>query len=274
VFDRLFMGAGAAPSDPAMEDEGAKLARVRKSVLDAVRQDGMALQRRVGSADQQRIEQHLDAIRAIELRLDGMPAGDSQPAACGSATAPTVGPDTRNEAPPDVNTAMVELSTLALACEKTRVLSFMFSLPAAHVYYRHLASDMNDDFHDTICHTDEGDESNQPRVDTGVLYAMRCLNEFLTSFQNTPHGSGTLLDASLVFVTSDTAWGKIHTSTEWPVLLAGKAGGRLRGDEHHNFQSESLSRALLTAAQVVDPGIEQFGLDDGLASSVLPGIIV
>ena len=72
---------------------------------------------------------------------------------------------------------MVELSALALACEKTRVLSFMFSLPAAHVYYRHLAPDMNDDFHDTICHGDAGDQSNQPRVDAGVQYTMRCLNE-------------------------------------------------------------------------------------------------
>ncbi len=128
---------------------------------------------------------------------------------------------------------LLELTTLALTCERTRVVSFMFSLPAAHVYYRHLTG-MNDDFHDTICHTDAGDKSNQPRVDTGVQYTMRCLAEFLTKLKNTAHGASTLLDATLVYVTSDTAWGKVHDRTEWPVLLAGKAGGRLRGDEQHN----------------------------------------
>jgi hypothetical protein len=150
----------------------------------------------------------------------------------------------------------------------------MFSLPAAHVYYRHLAADMNDDFHDTICHGDAGDQSNQPRVDTGVLYSMRCLNEFLTKLQDTPHGSSNLLDASLVYVTSDTAWGKTHTAAEWPVLFAGKAGERLRGDEHHNFPGENLSMALLTVAQIMGSTVTEIGLDAGRVTSPLAGIQV
>ena len=185
--------------------------------------------------------------------------------------APTVGKDTRSEAPPAVNTAMVELSALALACEKTRVLSFMFSLPAAHVYYRHLATNMNDDFHDTICHGDAGDQSNQPRVDTGVLYAMSCLNEFLTKLKNTPHGAANLLDSTLVYVTSDTAWGKTHTKAEWPVLFAGKAGGELRGDEHLNFPSDNLSKALLTVAQLMGSTKTEIGLDAGRVTAPLAG---
>jgi hypothetical protein len=242
------------------------------SVLDSVLEDGVALQQRLGAADQQRVEQHLEAIRAMERRLDTT-GTDPTLAECNSPTAPTVGPDRASEAPPEVNSAMVDLTALALACEKTRVVSFMFSLPAAHVYYRHLAADMNDDFHDTICHGDGVDQSTQPRVDTGVKYAMRCLNEFLVKLRDTPHGATNLLDASLVYVTSDTAWGKIHTAEEWPVLFAGKAGGRLRGDEHHNFPSDNLSKALLTVAQVMGSAVTEIGLDQGRASEVLPGIM-
>jgi hypothetical protein len=194
-------------------------------------------------------------------------------AMCGTATAPTVGQDTKSEAPPAVNTAMTELTALALACEKTRVVSYMFSLPAAHVYYRHLTN-MNDDFHDTICHNDAGDKSTQTRVDTGVQYTMRCLNEFLTKLMNTPHGAGNLLDSTLVYVTSDTAWGKVHDKTEWPVLMAGKAGGRLRGDLHANFQGEHLSRALLTAAQIMGYKKADLGLDAGKVNAALSGIAV
>ncbi|AUX45163.1 hypothetical protein SOCE26_066440 [Sorangium cellulosum] len=273
VFNRLFMG-GAQP-DPGDDgaDQAEKLAKVRRSVLDSILQDGASLKQRLGTADRQRVEQHLESIRAIERRLEATPSGGS-PAACSSPAAPSAGKDVQSEAPPAVNTAMVELSALALACERTRVLSFMFSLPAAHVYYRHLASDMNDDFHDTICHGDPGDQSGQPRVDKGVIYTMRCLNEFLTKLKSTPHGSSNLLDHALVFVTSDTAWGKVHTKAEWPVLFAGKAGGRLRGDEHHNFPGENLSKALLTVAQIMGSTAREIGVDAGRVTSPLAGIQV
>lgn len=280
VFTRVFGGATQPPPTTMTpeDDPAVKLARVQTSVLDAVIADGQALQLHLGSTDKQRVEQHLEAIRAIEKRLDTMPTtggdGGTLPAECGSVATPTVGKDTKSEAPPEVNTVMAELTALALACERTRVATLMFSLPAAHVYYRHLAANMNDDFHDTICHGDAGDQSNQPRVDTGVQYAMRCLNEFLTNLKNTAHGAGSLLDSTLVYVTSDTAWGKVHTKEEWPVLLAGKAAGRLRGDEHHNFQSENLSRALLTVAQIMGSTQTELGIDGGHVTASLPGIMV
>ncbi|WP_437322639.1 DUF1552 domain-containing protein [Sorangium sp. So ce381] len=273
VFNRLFMSGLPEPSDDGAA-QATKIANVRKSVLDSILQDGASLKQRLGAADRRRIEEHLESIRAIEQRLETMPSGGDPTAACKSPTAPTVGKDSQSEAPPAVNAAMVELSALALACERTRVLSFMFSLPAAHVYYRHLAQDMNDDFHDTICHGDAGDQSSQPRVDKGVIYTMRCLNEFLTKLKNTPHGSSNLLDSSLVYVTSDTAWGKVHTRTEWPVLFAGKAGGRLRGDEHRNFPGDNLSKALLTVAQVMGVNVTEIGIDAGRVTSPLAGIQV
>ena len=270
VFTRLFMGGSTTTPPPP--DQATKLANCRKSVLDAVLLDGASLQAKLGSADKARVEQHLEAIRSIEKRLPtATTVPPMQPAMCTSPTAPTVGRDGKSEAPPPVNTAMVDLSALALACEKTRVLSFMFSLPAAHVYYRHLAPNMDDDFHDIICHGDAGDQSNQPRVDTGVLYAMRCLNELLTKLKNTPRGAGSLLDSTLVFVTSDTAWGKTHTKTEWPVLFVGKANGKLAGDQHLNFPGDNLSKALLTAARLMGSTKTDIGLDAGRVTATLSG---
>ena len=270
VFNRLFMGGGTTPAEP---DQAAKLAKVRRSVLDAVLADGARLQKRLGAADKGRIEAHLAAIRDIEARLDGTPSAGA-PAACSNKTAPTAAKDAKSEAPPAVNTVMSELATLALACDRTRVVNYMFSLPAAHVYYRHLDTDMNADFHDTICHTDAGDKASQPRVDKGVQYAMRCLAELLTKMKATAHGDGNLLDSSLIYVTSDTAWGKVHDRTEWPVLFLGKAGGRVAGDTHLNFPSEHLSRALLTVAQIMGSTATSYGLDSGKVTAALPGIQV
>ncbi len=272
AFSRL-LGGFEVPADDGDATKAAALARVKKSVLDSVLKDGARLQQTLGSSDRQRVEQHLEAIRAVERRLEGMGA-PSASAACADLSTPTSGRDMNNEAPPEINTAMSEIMALALACERTRVASLMFTLPAAHVYYRHLGGNMNADFHDTICHTDAGDPSNQPRVDTGVQYTMRCLAEFLGLLAATPHGASTLLDETLVYVTSDTAWGKVHDRKEWPVLLAGKAGGRLRGDEHHNFQGEDLSRVLLTVAQGMEAPVTEFGVGAGRTSSALPGIFV
>lgn len=269
VFNRLF----TATTPTTTTDQATKLASVRKSVLDSVLADGAALEKRLGAADKQRVDQHLTSIRGIEQRLmTSTPTGGMPPAMCSNATAPTTGKDTNSEAPPAVNSAMADLSMLALACDRTRVLSLMFSLPAAHVYYRHLGTNMDADFHDTICHGDPGDQSNQPRVDTGVHYEMTCLNEFLTKMQATPHGATNLLDQSLVFVTSDTAWGKIHTNTEWPVLLAGKAGGKLQGDGHYNFPGDNLSKALLTVAQIMGSTATTFGGGAGAVTAPLAGI--
>jgi hypothetical protein len=270
VFTRLFMGF--TPTMPAT-DQVTRLANVKRSVLDCVVKDGMSLQQRLGAADKARVEQHLEAVRAIEKRLPTM-STTMTPVMCTVPPAPTLGADTRSEAPRAVNVAMADLAALALACERTRVLSFMFSLPAAHVYYRHLASDMDDDFHDIICHGDAGDQANQPRVDKGVIYAMTCLGDFLTKLKNTPRGTGNLLDSTLIYVTSDTAWGKIHTKAEWPVLFVGKAGGKLAGDQHVNFPNENLSKALLTAARLVGSTKTDFGLDAGRVTAPLTGFQV
>ena len=68
-----------------------------------------------------------------------------------------------------------------------------------------------------------------------------------------------MLDTALVLVTSDAAWGKTHTKAEWPVLLAGKAGGKLRGDEHHNYPSDNLSKVLFTVAKRWAPPSRSLG---------------
>jgi hypothetical protein len=75
-----------------------------------------------------------------------------------------------------------------------------------------------------------------------------------------------------VFVTSDTAWGKIHTNTEWPVLFAGKAGGKLQGDGHYNVPGDNLSKALLTVAQIMGSTATSFGGGAGAVTAPLTGV--
>jgi len=157
VFARLFTGSTA----PAAGATGAdKVPDIKRSVCDAILADGKDLTAQLGAQDRMRLEAHLDGIRSIEARLVA-PANT-----CARPIAPTRGSDAKSEAPPDVNTIMADLTVLALACGLTNVATFTFSLPAAHVYFRHLGANMNDDFHNNICHTEAGDAKGQPRVHT------------------------------------------------------------------------------------------------------------
>jgi hypothetical protein len=262
VFARLFAQAGATADDIAKQNQA------QKSVLDAVLADGAALKGSLGASDQTRLEQHLDGIRQLEMRLASM----------GTCTAPVdpktqgVGKDTKSEAPKNVNDVMAELLALAFACDLTRSASMVFTLPAAHAYFRHLGADMNDDFHDTICHTDAGDNTSQTRVNRGVIYTMQCLATLLEKLQALPEGAGTLLDGSLVYVTSCTSWGKIHSVDEWPVVLAGKAGGALPGNLHVRAPGQNLSQILFSIAELFGTGATQLGAAEGLVTSGVSGL--
>jgi hypothetical protein len=283
VFTRIFSMSSVGTTTPAAGAGSAaatanaaalqKLLAVKRSVCDTVLADAKDLEATLGAQDKIRLEAHLDGIRSLEARL--VPASTtatSSTTTCTKPATPTLGPDANSEAPPAVNTLMADLTTMALACGLTNVATFTFSLPAAHVYYRHLGSNMNDDFHNNICHADAGDATGQPRVHTGVLYAMRCLAEFLEKMKALTEGADNLLSNALVYVTSCTAWGKVHGTDDWPVLMVGKASGRLKGNQHFRYPGENLSRALLTAANIVGSPLTEIGKSDGLTSSPLPGI--
>ena len=96
---------GKKPTTPAPDTAG--LTTVRKSVLDAITQDARDLSVRLGSEDRQRLEKHLEGIRSLEKRL--APGQGVVSAGCQPAADPGVPPDTKAEAPPELNKAMADL---------------------------------------------------------------------------------------------------------------------------------------------------------------------
>jgi hypothetical protein len=176
-----------------------------------------------------------------------------------------------------VNDVMAQMLAVALASGITKNATFMFTLPAAHAYYRSVGTDMNADFHDVIAHTDAGNNATtgyQTRYHKGVIYAMQGLNTFASQLSKMTEGAGTVLDNLLIYVTSCTGWGKVHDTAEWPVLLLGKAGGTLRGDQHFRAANGNLSSALLTIANIFGAGLKTIGKGNGQTSAELSGLRV
>jgi hypothetical protein len=267
-FTRVFSGASTNNNAAQLM----KLNQEKKSILDCVLADGAEINAQLGAADKARLASHLDAIRQIETQLAAMPTMSPTITIPDDPQKAGVTMDTKSEAPQTVNKVMAQMLAVALASDITRNATFMFTLPAAHVFYRSIGTDMNDDFHNTICHTDPGDNAHQTRVDKGVIYAMQGLATFLGYLSSMTEGSGTVLDNTLIYVTSCTSWGKVHDTSEWPCLMIGKAGGALKGNQHLRYPGGNLSSALLSIANLFGANKTSLGMGAGQTSQELSGL--
>jgi hypothetical protein len=253
VFERLF---GAGPTTP-------QLSAARKSVLDAVMEDAKALQLKVSTVDKTRIEQHLESIRTIEARLA------TTPALCTTPGKPGDYPDSGKEPIAEVNKAQSELMAMALACDLTRVFSVLFSTCGAGTVFWQAGA--TNSMHQT-CH----DEPNpQPTVHRATVFTMQQLGVFLETLKNTKEGTGNLLDSCAILCTTELSEGNVHSNDEYPILLVGKAGGKLRAGHHYRSTSkENASKALLTALRAVDLPLASYGDGGGLTSEHIPALLV
>jgi len=255
LFARLFGLSTAAP----------EVREAKRSVLDAVLQDLKALSTSVGADDRRRLEAHTEGVRALERRLA------SAPSSCGliEAPGPEVQEDRREEAPWILNDAMSQMIAMAMACDLTNVFSYVFTLPAGHVYYRHLGEEFNRSFHEDIVHLVDALPNGYGMVRDGVTYTLECLAKTLEHFQNTPvAGGGTLLDEICMLSTSEVSYGWTHEMNDLPVLVFGKGGGKLAGDLHHVAPDQrTFSEVLLTMAQLMGVQMDALGLDGARAET-------
>ena len=122
LYQRLF-GAGFKDPNSAGFTPDPKV-MARRSVLSAVTDQRKALDARVGAADKQKLEAHLEAIRDIERRLGqgGTIGGACQQPVLG---APIDHLDVANF--PEIARLQIDLLAMALACDLTRVGSIMFA---------------------------------------------------------------------------------------------------------------------------------------------------
>ena len=136
IFNRLFAkGVGASTPAPA----GAPVDHVsnaEKSVLDAVLADADKLQKRLGSADRDRLNQHLESIRALERRI--MPIGGGGPGGecggrdplCAVPKNHADGNDKDDGLDGTLAATMSDLLVMAMACDMTRVFTYQLTKPA------------------------------------------------------------------------------------------------------------------------------------------------
>lgn len=208
AFTRLF---GAVAGGP---DGLAKLKRRRQSILDAVRGDLGSMKSRLGTSQATKLDEHLTALRAMERSLDA-----PQPTGIGCSV-PVLQMDAQDESNfPAVARAQLELMVGSLACDMTRVATIQCAHTVSPLVTTWLGS--TESQHE-LSHRGDDEFVRAERYFSGLF------GELLTMLagREDPSGGGTLLDTSAVVWVKELGDGGLHTCTDVPMVLAGKAGGR------------------------------------------------
>ena len=97
----------------------------------------------------------------------------------------------------------------------------------------------------------------------------------LETLRAIPEGDATLLDNSGILITTDVSYGRTHSLDEFPILLAGSAGGKLRKGLHYRSRNkENASKVHVTLMRALGINTPGFGVDEGFASDSISALEV
>ncbi len=263
-FNRIFGPGYVMPGSMAKPDPKLGL---RTAVLDAVKADAQRLEKHLGAADKARLEQHLDGVATLEKQIQKLQQNPPSLAACGTPVSPMDSyPDIDGRpALSDISRAMVDIIVMALACDQTRVFSDWFSSPVDNLLYPKVTAGHHQLTHD--------EPAPQPQVASIVTYIMNEFAYLVSALGNLKEGDGSLLDHTVVLATSDVSYGKSHSVEDYPILLAGSAGGALKpGLHYHSPSSENTSKVLLTLVRAMGLTMEAFGGGPGQVTTSLSAL--
>jgi len=240
VFDKLFANVtdGTSKPDPAAERARA----LKKSILDGVGEGLTGFENRVSTADKQSIEAHLEHIRSLEKQV----AGGMVSATCTKPTLTGLDPkadqysiDIEKSGP-----AMVDILIAAFRCGLTNVgtvnIGGLYALflnptfPAAYNIGHSLDHSSRD-----VGKTGPDGAKWQDWYDTQLKnrqWRLSLVTRFLAGLAATPEGNGTtMLDNTLLMSTTEFSCGAVHSVADMPILLAGKAGGKIKTGRQINY---------------------------------------
>ncbi|HET9931804.1 MAG TPA: DUF1552 domain-containing protein [Polyangiaceae bacterium] len=284
VFDRL---VADSPTGGGMDDAVAARRRaLKQSALDYVKDSASDLQKKLSKSDRDRLEQFLTATRSLEKRVaDFAPAPVAN--ACAMRSRPTevyaVG-NTGDGYNRGVHSKlMIDLVTMAIRCDMTRVVSFMLDDARSDFVY---------DFLKERKFTDTGSTEGTGTVGGyhGLQHAGDRNNGFATigywnaqqaaelaaALMAIDDGNGSnALDNTVIAFASGMKGGN-HDAGELPIALIGgggktTSGTLLKTNQHVVFPNETrLADVHLTILQRV------FGCPEpsfGASSGVLPALL-
>lgn len=232
--------------------EMARLRQRRVSVLDAVHEQFAALETKAGSEDRIRLEQHAALVSELQTRIDSVPV-------LGESCEPPLGPDSMDPNSEDtmqqVSELQIDMLTMALACDLTRVATLQFSNSRNHVRFPWLGSGSDGHY---ISHAWNSDPSAANEVSVRRRWYAGQLARLLGRLQEVPEGDGTMLDHTVVLWVSEIAHGD-HSHDRMPFVMAGNLAGHFRTGRYLDFGGQSHNDLLVSLQNAFGIDSQTFG---------------
>ncbi len=242
AFENLF-GDGGSPGERAARQ------KANRSILDGIMRELGVLQKDLGTRDRLRLDTYLESVREIERRIQKIEQHNASGLHRELPNAPIGVPDSWEE---HVR-LMFDLQVLAFASEATRVSSFKLSRDTSNRVFPE--SGIKAPFH-ALSHHGSIPSKILEYAKLNV-YHMGLFPYFLEKLRATPDGDGNLLDHTLVLWGSPMGDSNVHAHKRLPVLLAGHANGRVKGNLHLKCKEETpFANVLLTV-------LRRLGIDQG-----------
>jgi hypothetical protein len=249
AFEQLF-GDGSTPA------ERLERQRVKASILDWIGDDVKNLQSSIGASDRGRINDYLENVREIERRIQGIERYNASGEKRALPSAPLGVPESYEE---HVK-LMFDLQALAFMTDVTRVSAFKMSHDVCMRVYPE--SGVTTPFHSCSHHG----ESPERIAEFAKInkYHVSLLPYFFDKLRSTPDGDGNLLDNSLVLYGSPMGDSNAHNHKRVPIMLMGKAGGAIKGNNHVRVKDETpMANVLFTMMNKLGVATEGIGDSTG-----------
>ena len=250
VFNMI---AGAAM--PTMNDPAAAMKRIalKKSILDGALESATATRARLSVADQQRMDEFLDALRATEAKATMVSEGMGGMACTlgTKPTMPTVTEDGIRQTTAKYNKgdhadAMNALIVLAFQCNVTRIITYMLEDERSEFVYDHVkkrtfTADTSTETNGTCPEWHTGGQHGEPNDFAAITrWNVGKVADLCTKLDAIKESNGlSILDNSVIFLGS-CMHGSDHACDRLPALLVGGAGGKLKTNQYVSLNKRPL----------------------------------
>jgi hypothetical protein len=257
VYARLFR---------ATEPQG-NSAKQDTLLLDRVLGEAKDLRAQVGVADRRRIDEYMSIVRSLEERTQR--AGVTGRTAWKPRVPLNSVPEPAEE-PKDYAEhvrLMLDMIALAFRSDTTRISTFMFGNAVSNVNFRWLEG-VSGGHHDMSHHSNDADKLRQYQLINKWYVGQYAY--LLRKLQEAKEGEGSVLDNSVVIFASALSDGNSHNMHKLPVVLGGRAGGRIAAGQSLVYGEDTpLSNLWLSVLTAIGTPVERFADSTGL----LPGIL-
>ncbi len=227
VYERLFgaKDANGRPMSTATRSDD------DRSLLDMALADAHDLRGRLGRDDQNKMDEYLESVRAVEKQIAFATSADQRAWHPESTPTDVSAPDAK--IPSDYQKhvqLMLDMIVLAFWTDQTRIATFMFANDVSNRNFAPFIDGLKGGHHQLSHHENKAESIRQYCLINKWHVAQ--YTRMLKKMQAVKEGDGNLLENSMILMGSGMSDGNRHDPANLPIVLGGRGGGTIDSGRH------------------------------------------